>query len=177
MGEHGTIGKPWRAIGDSNMYQEIARIPLIVYSPGAPAGHRDDGLASLVDLNPTILENAGITPGSDLDGESFSSRLQPHEGHDTRQDYVFYGRHGEAINVTDGEWTLFRWPAPDEGLSALYNVKEDPLQQNNLIGKAPDAERRLNNAIREWLVSVEVRYGVADQFRPHLVKPPPIEEM
>jgi len=24
--------------------------------------------------------------------------------------FAFYGRYGEAINVTDGRWTLFRWP-------------------------------------------------------------------
>ncbi len=177
FGEHDTIGKPWRELGDSNMYQELAHIPCIIHHPGCSPGRRDDTLMSFVDLNPTILENAGISPGCDMDGVSILPRLEGDPGASGGHEHVFFGRHGEAINVTDGEWVLFRWAEPDEELSALYNLKDDYAQQNNLIGKAPDVERRLNNAIREWLVSVEARYHVADRFRPHLLRPIPADEM
>jgi len=38
FGEHGMIGKPWSDLGDSNMYQELAHVPLLIYHPKGQAG-------------------------------------------------------------------------------------------------------------------------------------------
>ena len=61
FGEHGMIGKPATHHGDSNMYQEIAHIPLIVHHPEfRGATLRPRRLIQQVDLYPTILEAMGF---------------------------------------------------------------------------------------------------------------------
>jgi arylsulfatase A-like enzyme len=52
-------------------YEELVRIPLILRWPAAlPKGKRFSGLASQVDLAPTLLDAIGLHSSSDLDGTS-----------------------------------------------------------------------------------------------------------
>ncbi len=111
LGEHGIIGKPWSAISDSNMYEEVSHIPLLIYHPELrQPGRHVDGLVQPVDLYPTILEAFGITPPEGIHGRSLLPYIdnegQAHEG----RKIACYGRFGECLNITDGEWTLFIWP-------------------------------------------------------------------
>ena len=46
----------------NSMYDELVRVPLIIYSPGCKAGHRVTSPNELFDIMPTILELAGIEP-------------------------------------------------------------------------------------------------------------------
>ncbi|MCL4426251.1 MAG: sulfatase [Firmicutes bacterium] len=118
LGEHGVIMKPWSAIGDSNLYQEMAHIPLIIYHPDqAQPRRRISQLVQTIDLFPTILEAMGLPIPEDGQGRS----LLPMTRGDDRpiRSYACYGRFGESINVTDGEWTLFCWP-PGESNEPLY---------------------------------------------------------
>lgn len=107
--------------------------------------------------------------------------------------HAFYAKYGEAINVTDGCYTLFQWPPggtneplywysgqPPEFLkprgvgpydacatrypidwlrgpmrTALYDVQADPQQLRDLAVKQPETVRRLQTALREWLLAIE----------------------
>lgn len=114
LGEHNTIGKPWAAISDSNMYQEICHIPLAIYHPDAPEpGRRVDHLVQLVDLYPTILEAFGIAPPANLHGSSLLPIVLDQNPPEQIRRSACFGRFGESLNVTDGEWTLFIWPPGD----------------------------------------------------------------
>ena len=63
-GEHGM----WRK---SNFYEASARVPLQIVWPGhLPAGCWVDEVVSLVDLIATVVEIAGATPITPLDGDS-----------------------------------------------------------------------------------------------------------
>jgi arylsulfatase A-like enzyme len=67
-GEHGLGGK-WRP------YTESIHVPFAMRWPGHfDPGSTDAGIATNVDIAPTILEAAGIAPGSPMDGVSL---LQP----------------------------------------------------------------------------------------------------
>src|SRR5690606_11371266 len=63
LGDHGHIQK-W------TMYDIVTRVPLIVWSPGRfePA-RRIEALCQLMDIGPTILELAGITPPADMQAQ------------------------------------------------------------------------------------------------------------
>ena len=63
-GEHGVRGK-WRP------YTESIHVPLAIRWPGHfKRGSVDDGIATNVDLAPTILDAAGVAPASPMDGIS-----------------------------------------------------------------------------------------------------------
>lgn len=108
FGEHGLLGKPWSGIADPNLYDELARIPLIMVDPSQHTqGERRLELVQPVDLLPTILGWFGLP----LDNHTHGMDLRT-LGRDNAEgrEYAFFGRFGESINVTDGRWTLFCWP-------------------------------------------------------------------
>ncbi|MDQ3691695.1 MAG: sulfatase-like hydrolase/transferase [Chloroflexota bacterium] len=160
FGEHATVGKPWAAIGDSNMYAELAHIPLIAAGPGIVPGRRIRDLVQPVDVMPTVLEALGIdSAGLDLHGKSLLPLLRSGDG--MGRDAVFFGRHREALNVSDGTWTLFQWPLGD-ARTALYHVSEDPGQLHNVLAQEPDVAERLRAAARDWLSKIDAPPGVRE---------------
>ena len=60
FGEHCMIGKPWSDLGDSNMYEELAHIPLLIYHPNGQKGKRVSHLVQPVDLFATVLDGFNI---------------------------------------------------------------------------------------------------------------------
>ncbi|UOF88757.1 sulfatase [Fodinisporobacter ferrooxydans] len=205
FGEHNLMGKPWSAISDSNMYQEVAHIPMVIYHPEIrKPGKRVSQLVQPVDIYPTVLDAFGIEHPDGLHGKSLIQILldDSQDSQETRK-YACFGRYGEAINITDGEWTLFLWPStesnsplywysqlppqygPEKAIggyengrypvhvergtqnSALYNIKEDYRQTENLIDKRPDVAERLKKRIVEFLEEIDapeeqlIRLGLA----------------
>ena len=53
------------------LYRSLTSVPWILRGPGVAAGHTVDGLASHLDLMPTVLDLAGV-PAPTLDGESWA---------------------------------------------------------------------------------------------------------
>ena len=71
-GDHGEMNGEL-ALVDKGVYghPKVALTPLVVKLPGGEgAGARLDGLVSLLDIAPTVLEVAGIAPADRLDGVS-----------------------------------------------------------------------------------------------------------
>lgn len=127
LGEHNTIGKPWAAISDSNMYQEICHIPLMIYHPHAPEpGKRDDHLVQLVDLYPTILEAFGVEPPENVHGRSLLPIVLDQDPPAQLRPGACFGRFGESLNVTDGEWTLFIWPPHEQNEPLWWHSQLPP---------------------------------------------------
>src|SRR5207248_322431 len=60
--------------------ERSARVPLIIAGPGVPPGTRVPHNVSLLDLFPTMLDVAGVTPSTDfihdLDGHSLAPFLR-----------------------------------------------------------------------------------------------------
>jgi N-acetylglucosamine-6-sulfatase len=63
----------WRA--KNCVYEECARVPLLVRMPGVVVPRTDTRLVSSVDIAPTIAEWAGATPAVTFDGRSLVGLL------------------------------------------------------------------------------------------------------
>ncbi|MGK2850860.1 MAG: sulfatase [Candidatus Limnocylindrales bacterium] len=125
LGEHGLLGKPWAALADSNLYDELARIPFLVAHPqGLGAGRRIPQLVQPVDVYATILDWFGLAVQPESHGRSVLPLLAG-EAMDWRR-YAFFGRFGESVNVTDGRWTLFQWPAGAENQPLFWYSHQAP---------------------------------------------------
>lgn len=141
LGEHGTLGKPAVGLGDSNMYQELAHIPLIVCHPGGTgAGRRVRSLVQPVDIFPTLLEWFAAPVPEGTHGRSLLPLLDGPEPAGWRQ-HASYARFGEAINITDGEWTLFRWPVGASNGPLFWYSVEPPRFMPPRIGPLEDNRR------------------------------------
>ncbi len=152
-------GAPGSALFDSNgpyrgtkrtMYEGGLRVPLIARWPGRiPAGKVSDVPWAFWDLLPTFAELAGakIPPNVKIDGLSVVSALMGGAG--PQRDYFYWELH-EANRtqqaVRFGDWKAVKnFPsAPTE----LYDLKNDPYEQNDLAAKHPDLVRKAEDLMK-----------------------------
>ena len=142
------------------MYDEIARIPLIVRGPGVPPGSRNRSVTSHLDILPTMLDLAGLPVPPAMPGRSMRGTLlsgSPETGRDAFVEYhryeVDHERFGEYQPIrclVRGPWKLvLNLHTTDE----LYNLERDPRETVNLIGdEASVAERdRMHDNLLDWM--------------------------
>ena len=97
LGEHDFWAK-----NRMNMYEEIARLPLLVHDPRDPGAARIDRLTQSTDLAPTFLDLWDLPPAPEMRGRSL---LRTND-----REAVIFGYFGGAVNVTDGMTTYHRFP-------------------------------------------------------------------
>jgi arylsulfatase A-like enzyme len=140
------------------MYDIVTRVPTIVWSPDRfEGGRRVPDLYQWMDLGPTILELAGLTPSPAMDAISILPALRGDADAPVR-DHVFaeYAPRGEAQGfmtmVRDPDWKLVHFL--DEPYGQLFHLAEDPAEVRNLWDepRAEGEKRRLLDAMRGWLV-------------------------
>lgn len=151
--DHGDYcGNNWAFYKYEGLYDSLIRVPMIVRWPGAGSGRVAQGLASLVDIMPTILDAAGaLAPGAQcpagLDGRSLRPLMEG-ECADWREDLVVES--GGTRALLTPEWKLVRW---NNGTEELYDRRRDPHDLANL-GKDPALESvraRLRARLQAWV--------------------------
>ena len=162
----------------SPLYEELVRIPLLVYVPGVEPNVYD-GMTSVVDVMPTVLDIAGVSSPGNVHGASLLPRMRDSSavGREFTVSTIPFANPGDEVRsvdsirrnlvnsqvttITAGDWSLLY--SMDEGMSELYNLANDPAQENNIIsgnlGVAKEVHRYLLKFMRET--------GVSD----HLLKP------
>jgi choline-sulfatase len=158
-----------------NFFEPACRIPLIVHAPGRFAARRVTGLASLLDLLPTMvaLAHDGAAPAcaAPLDGTS----LLPHlEGRgappgEVIGEYLAEGAIAPIVMIRRGRHKFVHCPAdPDQ----LYDLGADPDERVNLAAEANSAamvgDFRADVA-RRWALAELHQAVLASQQRRHFV--------
>jgi arylsulfatase A-like enzyme len=132
-------------------YDESAHIPLIMRLPGGmPLDRVVETPVSQIDLFATILDYLG-QPVPANHGRSLRPLIDKRDDHDcfdfAVQEWPHYpgeGKHfvhfGPNFMVRTEEWKFMFASTPEStALDALYNMKDDPLEMNNLLGSNPRA--------------------------------------
>ncbi|MCW5982796.1 MAG: sulfatase [Bryobacteraceae bacterium] len=133
FGEHGLIDK--RA-----MYEPSIRVPMIAHCPDLfDAGRRASGMALNIDICPTMLEAAGAPIPSSVHGRSLLPLIAG-EG-DWRTEFVYeyywerdYPQTPTVVGLRTDQYAYMRYHGVWD-LDELYDIKRDPGQMNNLLGK------------------------------------------
>ncbi|MDO8543189.1 MAG: sulfatase [Opitutaceae bacterium] len=137
LGEHGGL---WHKL---SLFEECARIPLIVAAPGRKTG-ASLRLVESVDLFPTLANLCGLPVREALEGTSFVPLLddpvQPwkraaftvvarprRDGDGKFGDLSWLGR-----TAFDGRWRYTEWP---DGGAELYDHHHDPFEYENLAAE------------------------------------------
>lgn len=151
LGDHGGL---WHK---NTLFEESARVPLILYAPGVGGkGRRSPALVELVDLYPTLAELCGLPPPEGVEGVSLgpvlndpgrrwkkgaftvASRGKKREADPSPVEYL--GR-----SVRTDRWRYTEWDEGRKGVE-LYDHESDPAELENLAGKpgfaAVEAELR-----------------------------------
>jgi arylsulfatase A-like enzyme len=128
-------------------YDVTLKVPLIIrYPKRVPAGVRVSGYVQHIDLVPTILDLAGIRTKIDFDGRSLMPLVQGKAESYTAEYYTtectWMRKHGWRTP----QWKLIVALEPDFHFKPeieLYNLIEDPDENNNVAKKHPDVVAHL----------------------------------
>lgn len=157
--DHGEMLVDHGMHGKFVFYEGSAHVPMLMRLPGiikpgtvveAPAGH--------VDLFPTILDYLG-QPGHASHGQSLRPLI---EGRESGRDRVAVSEWPApslpGFMVSEGRWKLmFGAKRGSRALDALYDLRTDPEELNNLIGLNPEREKyraeaeRMKSLLIAWL--------------------------
>lgn len=146
LGEHGIWGK-------NLLYEDCARVPLIFHHGGdAIAAGRTSETATLLDLYPTILAQAGTAlPPARLAGHA----LDLTGAHAERDSRVVFGELANSAHpqyfVRQDRWKLIRLEGCD--LHELYDLDRDPNELHNLAHERPEKVAELDGLLSAWLES------------------------
>ena len=162
----------------SPLYEELVRIPLVVYVPGVePSVY--DGMTSVVDVMPTVLDIAGVSSPGNVHGASLLPRMRDSSaaGREFTVSTIPFANPGDEVRsvdsirrnlvnsqvttITAGDWSLLY--STDEGMSELYNLSNDPAQENNIISGNLEVAKE----VHQYLLKFMRETGVSD----HLLKP------
>jgi len=152
IGDHGEgLGDHGESSHTLFVYDSTMKVPLIVKAPGVAPGARVERQVRSVDVAPTILELAGVSPLENIDGVSLLG------GQDSGEELSAYGE-------TFGPFYQFNWselrflrkdgfklieaPRPE-----LYDLRVDPGETNNLWSESPPEvgkrlRRELDRAVK-----------------------------
>jgi arylsulfatase A-like enzyme len=185
LGEDGLFYEHGPSVHDASL-----RVPLIVAGVG-PAGRRDDDVARLEDLPPTLLSLAGVPrerwPA--MDGADLSARVKGQPDTDSGEPRAAFAESGSHLKVDSygavrsgnqnretcvngPRFSLCesrRWPAP-----RLYDHVADPGRTVDVARRHPEEVRRLAEAARRWPV-YETRQRTLRTPRFKLVERPRLE--
>lgn len=147
LGDHGGL---WHK---STLFEESARVPLIVATPGKRAvGKRSSRLVELVDLYPTLAELCGLNPPPNLEGTSFAPLLDDPKRPWKRGAFTMQGRGPErteaareilftGTSVRTERWRYTEWDSGRQGVE-LYEERRDPREVRNLADSPRHARIR-----------------------------------
>jgi len=155
LAEHGTIRKY-----NVPVYEELARMVWIMSKPGlVPEGVVSDALVQNTDFSPTLLDMLNIEPPPKygMDGVSLVPLLNGEK--ESVREYVYNGAFGLRASIVNDEWKFIN--NRGEKANELFSRRNDPLEQENLIGQHPDEAERLHRDLWEF----ESRWAKALSWR------------
>ncbi len=135
--DHGDVGHA------QSVHQELVHVPLIIRAPGVfPTGKVVDADVEAMDLAPTMLELAGLTPPVESQGSSLLALA--HDEVSSVPRVAMTQNTGISRGIKVGRYRLIH--AGSSRLE-LYDEIRDPTEKTNLSGERPIALRQMRNVI------------------------------
>jgi|SRR5665647_1803415 len=144
IGSHGLLGK-------QNLYEHSMKVPLMISGPNIPKAKVTDALVYLFDLFPTLCDLCQLPAPQGIDGKNLASVVKGNTKGVRNSLYTAYRNTVRAVR-TD-EWKLIRYPQRD--FSQLFNLKNDPLEINNLA-TVPEYKQKADEMmglLKEWYIA------------------------
>ncbi|MGH9501507.1 MAG: sulfatase-like hydrolase/transferase [Terriglobales bacterium] len=159
MADHGeSLGAHGENTHGVFLYDETLHVPLLIKLPLNPwAGRRVETRAGLVDVAPTILAVAGLTPPPEMQGRSLLDLVKaspdansggglPDRPAYAETDYPHRAFGWSALRaLRTGKYLFIQAPAPE-----LYNQSSDPDEIRNLAGSSKAVAETLASQLEDF---------------------------
>ena len=160
----GHIPTEWLAEKKCSLLEGGVRVPMVVSWPGViQGGTTCEVPVTSMDFFPTFVHAAGgstaeiaqlegldlkpLFEGSDkLDRDA----LYWHFPHNRMEVKYFMG-----ATILEGDWKYYRSYGLKE--DALFNLKDDPMEKNNVLENQPERVERLRAKLDQWLTQVSAK--------------------
>jgi len=150
--EHGSYGHRRK------LFEESIRIPLVLRYPGeVPAGKRVKVPAHIVDIAPTLLDLAGLSPMAAATGLSMVPAFDSIEGVD-RDFTVSELAHEDGpklMAVRGRDWKILLNPKT-RSIKGFWDLGEDPEETRDLVATQPDRMASKMQLLERALATVSV---------------------
>jgi arylsulfatase A-like enzyme len=133
------------------IYQNVARIPLMVRLPGMEGGRRIQSIVQPWDMTATILDAFDIPKPPELIGESLLPIIRGEK--QSIRDIAICGTNMLTQAMT-GRWVYTTWRG-QRGPS-LIDLDSDPLAETNVVNDHPDVAKQLHEEIKSFMHRQEI---------------------
>ena len=139
MGDNGYFLGERQFAGKWLMYDNSIRVPLIVFDPRVNKHQDIDDMVLNIDVPQTIADLAGVKAPSTWQGKSLLPIVKKETNTIARDTVLIehiwnFSEIPPSEGVRTEEWKYFRY-VNDQSIEELYNLKKDPQEIKNLIGK------------------------------------------
>lgn len=139
MGDNGYFLGERQFAGKWLMYDNSIRVPLIVFDPRVNKHQDIKDMVLNIDVPQTIVDIAGVKAPETWQGKSLLPIVKQETNTIARDtvliEHIWDFEHiPPSEGVRTEEWKYFRY-VNDQSIEELYNLKKDPQEINNLIGK------------------------------------------
>ncbi|WP_411334032.1 sulfatase [Metabacillus indicus] len=136
------------------MYDSIVHVPMIVWDTRmdrSASKKQTQALVSLIDIGPTLLTYAGISPPDYLEGSPFNSLLEQ-QSEDKLHEFVFCQDNYLTMIRSHTHKMVYYTEQQDSG--ELYDLIEDPDELNNLFShkEYSGIKQKMKDALLNWLL-------------------------
>lgn len=149
------------------LYEGGIKEPLLMRWPAKiKAGTSTDAVVSSIDFYPTFVDIAGgeNPEGYQLDGISLAPLIT--EGKVPQRSIMYWHYPSETGNWTNrmasavrqGDYKLIQFY--EDNRIELYNLKDDPAEEENLAKEMPEKTNELHNLLTSWLAEVQAEEPV-----------------
>jgi arylsulfatase A-like enzyme len=154
--DHGEGIAAHRWASKLSLYEESAKVPLVISYPGHITPRVDGSPASLLDLMPTICDFAGASPPSGLPGRSLRAALEARASEnpayvvcELAADTLRPEINGRMVRSHGFKYCAF---TPGEPLELLFDMTADPGETRNLAADPAFRQtlRNHRNMLAEW---------------------------
>lgn len=136
------------------LYDGTLRVPMIFWAEGhLPRGLVVKPRVRLIDIVPSILDMLGLPLSGEIQGTSLLPYISGREKR-SLDSYVetYFPRENygwsELVGLVDGDWKYIQAPKPE-----LYNLKDDPGENINALGRESGQAREMRSRLQEIIAA------------------------
>ncbi len=137
FGDHGGL------LHRDTLFDELVRVPFILWGRNVPAGVVDPDLVSTVDIAPTLLAAAGVSPPATMEGRNV--REQSTTAWGDQRVFAQYGTRNYSVRTP-----RFKLIRSHNNQLWLFDLEGDPKETRNLASTRPELAAELDAELEAW---------------------------